>query len=273
MPRPIYSPATLRVGLKPFRLHFYTALRSTNDHAAALRRRGELFAPAVVLTPHQIAGRGRGDNRWFSNSGAITATFAFPVEAHLAPNHLPLIAGLAVRAAAQEIIDHAFAAGDGAKNHPGRRATTTVELKWPNDVMHRGRKLAGLLCERIDKVDLIGIGLNVNLIAADAPLALKDKVTSLREITARPLDLNDVLIVLAHHLRRFITSRHEHSFAWFLQEYDEHHVLRGRRITIAPEGDDPPLSGRCEGLDSAGRLLVRRRGELHRIINGHVIEY
>src|SRR5688572_18691849 len=93
----------LRSSVKPFKLHWFPRLRSTNDHAAVLRKRGDLFAPAIVLTGHQTAGRGRGSNAWWSGDGSITATFVFPVEEHLSPHQLPLIAGLAVRDAAAEL--------------------------------------------------------------------------------------------------------------------------------------------------------------------------
>jgi BirA family biotin operon repressor/biotin-[acetyl-CoA-carboxylase] ligase len=198
-PRHTYGLARLRAGLKPFRLHFFPRLRSTNDHAAALRRRGELFAPAVVVTPHQLAGRGRGDNTWFSTAQTLTVTFAMPVEEHLAAHQLPLIAGLAVRAAAQELLA-ASLARQAARHGVGQSLRIPeVQLKWPNDVLHVGRKLAGLLCERIDKVDLIGIGLNVNLEPAEAPPALREKVTSLSALAGETFDLTEVLIVVARH--------------------------------------------------------------------------
>ncbi|MEA2736622.1 MAG: BirA family transcriptional regulator, partial [Humisphaera sp.] len=106
----------LRRGIKPFKLHWFPRLRSTNDHAAELRRRGELYAPAIVLAGRQIAGRGRGSNSWWSAGGSITVTFVFPVEEHLSPHQVPLLAGLAVRDAAAELL------GD-----------EKVSLKWPND--------------------------------------------------------------------------------------------------------------------------------------------
>src|SRR3954470_11891779 len=155
----------LRRSIKPFRLHFFTRLKSTNDHAAALRKRGELFAPAIVLTGHQMAGRGRGSNTWWSGDGSLTVTFVFAAEEHLAPHHVPLLAGLAVRNAAAEL------AGND-----------DVQLKWPNDLLFGGRKLAGLLCERVYKADLVGLGLNVNVQRRDIPVALRKTVTSLREI-------------------------------------------------------------------------------------------
>ncbi len=248
-----YTLSRLRDQLRPFRLYYFPRLRSTNDHAAALRRQGRLYAPAVVLTSNQTAGRGRGGHTWFSNTGVLTVTFAFPVEAHLAPHQLPLIAGLAVRRTAAELC------GDDG-----------IELKWPNDLLYNGRKLAGLLCERVHKVDLIGVGLNVNLDPADAPPPLNKQITSLRLLAHRPsLDMNEVLILLSRHLHQMLERRHEHAFAGFLHEYDAHHALRGRQITVVNAGE-PPLSGRCEGLDSMGRLLLRQGRTLHRIISGQV---
>src|SRR5947207_10623919 len=61
-----FDLSRLRREIKPFKLHWFPRLRSTNDHAAALRERGELYAPAVVVSGHQMAGRGRGGNsRWW----------------------------------------------------------------------------------------------------------------------------------------------------------------------------------------------------------------
>jgi biotin-(acetyl-CoA carboxylase) ligase len=83
------------------------------------------------------------------------------------------------------------------------------------------------------------------------------------------MDMNDVLICLTGHLQKMLERRHEHAFGGFLHEYDAHHALRGREITILNEGE-APLRGRCEGLDSTGRLLLRQGKTLHRIISGQV---
>ncbi|HLL90167.1 MAG TPA: biotin--[acetyl-CoA-carboxylase] ligase [Tepidisphaeraceae bacterium] len=248
-----FDLARLRAGLKPFRLHWFPRLRSTNDHAVALRARGELYAPAVVLTGHQTAGRGRGGNAWWSGRGSVTATFAFPIDDALSPPQLPLLAGLAVRDAAAELI------GDDG-----------VQLKWPNDLLYDGRKLAGLLCERAHKVDLVGVGLNVNVAAADVPRPLRDRVTSLQMLSGRTTDLSTAVAIVASHLHRTLTRRREQSFAQALRAYDRHHALVGRRVRVDPGGSEPAIQGRCEGLDATGRLLLRDGGTLHRVIAGHV---
>src|SRR5882724_2962305 len=112
----------LRERLKPFRLHWFPRLRSTNDHAIEMRNRGELFAPAVVLTGRQTAGRGRGSNTWWSKPGSLTVTFVLAAGDKVEPHQLPLVAGLAVRNAAAEL------SGNDA-----------IQLKWPNDVLHNGK--------------------------------------------------------------------------------------------------------------------------------------
>jgi BirA family biotin operon repressor/biotin-[acetyl-CoA-carboxylase] ligase len=258
----------LRAGLKPFRLHFFPRLRSTNDHAAALRKRGDLFAPAVVLAARQIAGRGRGANTWFSAQGCLTVTFVLPVNSNFAPHHLPLAAGLATRNAVAEITQN-----------------NNIQLKWPNDVVFQSaipnsklpmKKLAGLLCERLGNVDLIGIGLNVNLPYGRIPKNLRDHIIYLQQIPhsglSTPnsaLDLTTTLIILARHLHNTLVRHSEIPFPTLLREYDSHHALVGRTVTVRSP-NEPPITGKCQGLDDTGRLLLRNRSRVYRIIAGHI---
>jgi BirA family biotin operon repressor/biotin-[acetyl-CoA-carboxylase] ligase len=239
--------------MKPFKLHWFSHLRSTNDHAAVLRKRRELFAPAVVLTGRQTAGRGRGTNAWWSAGGSLTVTFVFPVEEHLSPHHVPLLAGLAVRDAAAEL--------SGEKR---------IALKWPNDVVFDGKKLAGLLCERVMKADLVGVGLNVNVDPRMAPAALRTQITSLASIAGRPIDMNDALIAVAKRLHAALSRRGERLFAETLQRYDEHHALVGRKVSVVEAGSVKLVSGRCAGLDSNGRLILRDRSRTLPVIAGQV---
>ncbi len=248
-----YSIAKLRAGLKPFKLHYFPRLKSTNDHAALLRRQGKLFAPAVVLTSNQIAGRGRGTNAWWSDRGCITATFVFPVEEHLSPHQVPLAAGLAVRNAAAELTGE-----------------DSIALKWPNDVVFNGRKLAGLLCERVNKADLIGVGLNVNTNVGRAPKALREQITSLAQIADEPIDMTDALIALAKILHRAMSRRGDRLFVETLHRYDSHHALIGKTVSVIEAGSNELVSGKCTGLDSNGRLIVRQHNKPRAIVAGQV---
>ncbi|HEX4796866.1 MAG TPA: biotin--[acetyl-CoA-carboxylase] ligase [Humisphaera sp.] len=248
-----FDLARARAGVEPFRLHWFARLRSTNDHAAVLRKHGKLFAPAIVLTSHQTAGRGRGSHVWWSAAGGLTVTFVFPNDPQIAPHQVPLLAGLAARNAVAELL------GDNG-----------VQLKWPNDLLYGGKKLGGLLCERILKVDLVGLGINVNLDANSAPKHLLGQITSMYSIAGRRFEMTDVLIALSRHLHGTISRGGERPFAEMLREYDAHHALRGRMVSVTAGDGDPPLRGKCEGLDTMGRLLLRSRTKLHHIISGQV---
>jgi BirA family transcriptional regulator, biotin operon repressor / biotin---[acetyl-CoA-carboxylase] ligase len=243
----------LRDGLRPLRLHWFPRLRSTNDHAAAMRKAGRLFAPAAVLTGCQTAGRGRGGNVWWSGAGSLTVTFAMPIEEYLSPHQIPLVAGLAVRNAAAELAGNA-----------------RIGLKWPNDVIFEGRKLAGVLCERVHRVDLIGVGMNLNIDPAQAGTALAARMTSLRAIAGRPMYPTEALICVGRELYQMLSRRGARPFAAVLQEYDQYHTLVGKRVSITGSVGLSPINGRCEGLDHLGRLIVRSRGQIHRVVAGHV---
>lgn len=246
-----YDLDRLRKGLKPYHLHWFPSLRSTNDHAAALRHARRLFAPSIILTSRQTAGRGRGANTWFSNREVLTVTFVVAAEEALAAQELPLIAGLAVRDAAAEL-----------------SGQDQIQLKWPNDLLFQGRKLAGLLCQRVSGADLIGLGLNVNLDPADAPPTLRKAITSLRSIRGKPIDRTDAMLKVASHLHLTLRRRKEQSFAEFLGRFRQHDALLGRRVSV--QSEDSTVAGRVEGIDSHARLLVRDKSTLHRIVAGHV---
>ena len=248
-----FQVSSLRRQLKPFGLNYYTRLKSTNDYAAKLRRSRKLYAPSIVLTPHQIAGRGRGGNTWWSGEGSLTVTFVIPTDDQLPPHQVPLIAGMAVR--------ESLASSFGAD---------AIRMKWPNDLWHDDLKLAGLLCERIENVDLIGVGLNVNVDPTDIPVSLRHRVTSLRAIVGRTHAMNDVLTAIARAMDRYLLKREFGSFAALLRDYNVVHALNRRQISVIEPGEGPPSVGVCEGLDAHGRLLLRTQGQLLRIVAGHV---
>ncbi|HEY3876114.1 MAG TPA: biotin--[acetyl-CoA-carboxylase] ligase [Candidatus Kapabacteria bacterium] len=248
-----FDLSCLRAELRPFRLHFFPTLKSTNLHAAAMRKAGRLYAPAIVLTAKQSAGRGRGSNTWFSSAGSLTVTFVLPIDSH-EPQELPLIAGLAARAACAEM--------SGCEE---------VMLKWPNDLLVGDKKLAGLLCQRVEKVDLVGIGINVNTPLSKAPAMLRRQIISLQLLAGRELNVSEVLISLSRHLRQLLRLRNEKSFATFVEEFGRYDALAGRQIEVIGENGDPPISGIGQGIDSAGRLLLRSGTKTHRIIAGHII--
>lgn len=229
MPQLHYDLERIRAGLAPWRLYWYPRLRSTNDRAVELRESGELFCPAMILTGNQTAGRGRGDNIWFSGPETVTVSFAIAADEHRRPEHLPLVVGVMVRRLAS------------------RFGGTDTKIKWPNDLLHDGLKLAGILCERERGVDVIGIGLNVGR-DPSLPPEVNRNVTSLTDICGSPIDKTDVLLALAECLSTLTTR----PISWpdVRHEYAGFDALGGETVRIGE------TIGHCEGVDADGRLVI-----------------
>lgn len=255
---PLYNTYDIQRKIRPMRVHYVSSTASTNQLAVQLRRSEQLYPPVVVLAEEQTDGVGRGNHKWWSSSGSVAATFCFANPNDERLHELPLVAGLAVRAALSELCPNA-----------------TLQVKWPNDVLHEGRKLSGLLCEHHSDAAIIGVGVNVNIDPADAPESIgggkvQDRMCSLLSINGKPCERDRVVIALAVHLQAYLRRRDEQTFQAFINEYDVHHALIGQRIAV-DAGDRQVVHGLCTGVDSLGRLLVQDGPYQHAIISGQVL--
>ena len=143
--------------------------------------------PVGISSRTQVKGRGRNDRKWFSTRGQglyISLGFLFNEPEHL--NLLSLIAGITLSETLNHITGREFS------------------LKWPNDVLYQGKKIAGILIENIIKKDRIisicGMGININHLRSDFPDDLKGSAISARMITGQSLEIQTVE---AHLIRLF----------------------------------------------------------------------
>jgi BirA family biotin operon repressor/biotin-[acetyl-CoA-carboxylase] ligase len=229
-------------------------ISSTNDWARQEVESGTLHAPALLVADSQSAGRGRGANTWWSACGNVAATFVVTHNQHVPLGLVPLLAGLAVRRALVRLT-----------------GCEEISLKWPNDLAVGRRKAAGLLCERLRSVDLIGVGVNVNVISSDAPVELRDRITSLRELTGSMWDLTDVVAEINHSLDEVLSVEAEDAVGTMLQEYSLHHWPTGKMIELTDTDRIPWMEGRCDGIDTQGRLIVNNDAGTHAILTGCVV--
>lgn len=227
------------------RIVHYAETGSTNADAMARAEGGER-GPLWVVADRQIQGRGRNGRVWVSAPGNLLATFLFETAAGVREAvQLSFLAGLAVADTVADVL------GDERER---------IALKWPNDVLVSGAKIAGVLVEttRIKPdgplVAMIGIGLNV----AQAPGDIDQPVTSLADLLpsqdAVP-SRDDVLVALDLALARWL-ARWAHGAGWeqVREAWAERNGLAGRKVCVEMGG--ALRHGVMRGLSESGALVV-----------------
>ncbi|MDB6028780.1 MAG: biotin/acetyl-CoA-carboxylase ligase, partial [Verrucomicrobiales bacterium] len=147
------------------------------------------------------------------------------------------------------------------------------EIKWPNDILIRGKKVAGILTEMSAELDhvkylILGIGVDVNI--AEFPADLKKIATSLRIESGSVINRADLAETILRELDADYARITAGQFERVSDEWQEHCTTIGHNVSI--HIGDRTVQGRAEALDSDGALLVRtQHGRLERIIGGDVV--
>jgi len=138
------------------------------------------------------------------------------------------------------------------------RRVTGGAVKWPNDVLVDGRKIAGILCERNGDNVICGIGVNVNQTVFPAEIAAR--ATSLRLVRGDAQDLDAVLAALLAELGALYETWRAGGFAAVYAELAAHDALKGAVVSVRQtDGDPAPVEGLCGGIGVDGALLVAGR--------------
>jgi BirA family transcriptional regulator, biotin operon repressor / biotin---[acetyl-CoA-carboxylase] ligase len=214
-----------------------TRARGLAEEAAA----GRISLPALVVADAQTAGRGRASNRWWTGEGSLAFSLLvdplqFGFERRMVPR-LSLAVGVA-------LID-ALAP---------RLAEQPLGLHWPNDVFVGRKKLAGILVEVLPSgCHIIGVGLNSNNTAADAPPELRDSLATLRDLTGHTHDHTELLLAILENLE---AALHQLSQPLEIlgQRFDLLCLQRGETLTVY-QGEQA-ITGRCAGIAPDGALLL-----------------
>lgn len=236
---------------------WFEEIDSTNSEAMRMLLAGEQ-PPLLCAAGTQTAGRGRFNRRWVSHKcSSITFTLALKPPA-TAESHLPLYPALAGLAVAQELED---------------QFGIVSQLKWPNDVLIGRQKVAGILVEaawqgpRLVGV-LIGIGINLLNPSLDAmPGTLRFPATCLQDHTAQ---LIQPLPLMASIVSRLLAMNEPFSAPTILSLWQQRLAFMGEQVVIKHDDDAVILSGRLDGIDAQGNLLVSNESGEHAIQAGDV---
>jgi BirA family biotin operon repressor/biotin-[acetyl-CoA-carboxylase] ligase len=244
-------------------LLIYDEVDSTNDRAVGLIREGTVALPMAVWARRQTRGRGRGTHSWWSDTGSLTFTMAIDPMAHgLTTASEPKLA-LATAVAVIDALDHLGLGG------------ASLGIRWPNDLEADGRKLGGILPERIASDQghriLIGVGLNVSTDLADAPDDIRPMAARLADFHAGTADERVLPRVLAAILQHFASALQrlvdrDPALATRWNELDR---LRDRWVSV--DLGTRILAGRGCGIDPDGALCLDDGVERHRLFGGQVL--
>jgi BirA family transcriptional regulator, biotin operon repressor / biotin---[acetyl-CoA-carboxylase] ligase len=230
---------------------------STNEVVDRLAKAG-VKEGAVVFAEAQTKGRGRLGRNWFSPPGK-GLWFSVLLRPKLRP-----------QAATQLTVAAATALVRAIEQQTGLRP----QIKWPNDILVDGKKLAGVLTELSAELDcikyvILGIGLDVNLNAGDLPGELRKQATSLKLEAGRTFRRADLAAALLRELDKDYAMVCERQFSKLTELWESRCSTLGHRVSIRI--GDRTVQGLAESLDEDGALLVRgEHGRLERIIGGDV---
>ena len=226
-----------------WRIHRKDETESTNIDALA-GSHGDVYT-----ADYQTAGRGRLDHRWLSPPGTNLMMSVVLDVSGIAVERaatIPLVVGLSVAKALASL---------GFQDRVAPWLEGRVALKWPNDVLVDGLKIAGILCERHGDNAIVGIGVNVR--QREFPPEIADRATSVLLATGREMKTAAVRNAILDQLGKWYGIWKERGFEAVHPEIAAIDFLKGRELEVRQTDEDPqPLRGGCGGIMPDGTLDV-----------------
>lgn len=255
LPVPWELTGVLRTSFIGRQVIFRETMDSTQNLAVSLASKPGSHG-AVVIAEQQKSGRGRQKRKWLSPRGGVWLSVVLkPAIPTAKITVLPFIAALAV-------CDAIKAMGLDAR------------LKWPNDVMISGKKVAGILLDisaEADQVNyaVIGIGINVNVDSAAISARLDGvKITSMSDELGRNVSRLDLTRSLLENFERYYVEMEQRGAGAILQKWKESSDMLGRQVAVTQNGKT--IQGVAANINDDGSLLLRTdHGDVN-IVSGDI---
>lgn len=234
----------------------YEETDSTNIRAKDAGEKGEAHG-TLFVAERQAAGKGRRGRSWESPAG-VSIYMTSLLRPELAPVEAPRLTPLM-----------AIAVVEGIRRVTGLRC----QIKWPNDVIFKGKKICGILTEMSAEIGLINylvIGVGVNVNQESFSEEIQEKATSLRLELGRHIRRSEVIAAVMEEFEAcYETFLKTGDLAGVKEKYNRMLVNRGREVKILEPGNE--YEAHALGINNDGELIVRTKdGQEHAIYAGEV---
>ncbi|PHS26178.1 MAG: biotin--[acetyl-CoA-carboxylase] ligase [Methylophaga sp.] len=230
----------------------HQTVASTNDELWQRQSNGK-NSPAVCLSETQTAGRGRRGDQWLSpDSGNLYLSISWPFPAETALNGLTIAIGISLLNTLKL---------EGIKG---------LQLKWPNDILHKRQKLAGILVEsRFGKQQntVVGIGLNFELPTATQQ-QIQQATTSLQQLCTNVPCRNELAGKIINTMIETLQHFQSHGLHDFISQWSQYDALHNQTITLID--DSVHTDAIARGINDQGELRYQIGEEVHTLSNSRI---
>ena len=236
-------------------IHYFDEVNSTNEKANELAANVE--EGTVIIAEKQKEGIGRFGRGWISPKGGVYVSVILkPKISPINASKMTLIAGIAVA----NVI---------------RKLGLDAKLKWPNDILIQGKKVAGILTSistKEDKMDyiIVGIGINANIDLSTFPKELQRSATSLKEELKKEVLTEKIIEDVLYEIEINYETFKEGNFTYLLNEWKRLSNTIGKKVKIKMRTEI--IEGEAVGVNKDGALMLKLEdGSLKNIIAGECI--
>jgi BirA family biotin operon repressor/biotin-[acetyl-CoA-carboxylase] ligase len=240
-----------------YKLLLHEQVSSTNSLLLDMAQQGQSHK-SVLAAEWQSQGRGRRGRTWWAPLGSgLTFSLLWRFQRPLtALSGLSLVVGLALARSFRSL------------------GVEGVAVKWPNDILVRGRKLAGILIETHGDMlsaatAVIGIGVNVRTVV-DASGGKDFQPVAVEDVLGVAPDRNEVLVHLLSELDTVLKTFDSHGFMPFVEEWEALHAWRNQPVRVIGVGGQSILEGVALGVDETGVLRLNTADGIRLVHSGEV---
>lgn len=233
--------------------YYHTSVESTNKTAKKIMQT-KANTDTVIMAAEQTHGRGRYTRHWYSPPGGLYLSFI--LHPHMNKKHLPVLPLLTAVSVHTSLSEYGLAA----------------TIKWPNDVLVKNQKIAGILLETqapdsASPIVICGIGININNNVDTLPPKLLTPATSMKQELGQTVDLLRFTTRLLHIYEKNYRFLKENKPDVIIAQWKQASDTLGKQIAITQHYRT--IHGVAVNIDADGFLLVRDLlGQLHRVTSG-----